>query len=130
MLCSTFLWHFQAKNTTLKTYGSYFYSFFLHYINIFKQLKMRQKCRTQHLKSYCSYLYSFFLHYIKRVKRCKILCLIKHFYRSLESGQVQASQNKVNVWDPGLSLTARGREFPSATMNMALGYSHRKVEEK
>ena len=64
VLCSTFLWHFQAKNTTLKTYGSYLYSFFLHYINIFKQLKMRQKCRTQHLKSCCSYLYSFFLHYI------------------------------------------------------------------
>ena len=54
----------------------------------------------------------------------------KAFYRSLESSQVQALQNKVNAWDPGLSLGARGREFPSATMNMVLGYSHRKAEEK
>ena len=131
VLCSTFLWHFQAKNTTLKTYGSYLYSFFLHYINIFKQLKMRQKCRTQHLNHtvvifiHFSYIISTF-----GVKRCKILCLIKDFYWSLESGQVQASQNKVNVWDPGLSLRAGGREFPSATINMAPGYSHKKAEEK
>ena len=30
----------------------------------------------------------------------------------------------------GLSLRGRGREFPPATMNMAPGYFHRKIEEK
>ena len=100
VLCSTFLWHFQAKNTTLKTYGSNLYSFFLHYINIYKQLKMPQKCRTQHLNRtvvifiHFSYIISTF-----GVKRCKILCFMKHFYRSLASSQVRALQNKVNVWD-------------------------------
>ena len=41
VLCSAFLWHFQGtvnatktQSTTLKTYRSHLYSFFLHYINI------------------------------------------------------------------------------------------------
>ena len=36
---------------------------------------------------------------LKAQKICKILCLMKHFYRSLESSRVRALRNTVNVWD-------------------------------
>ena len=41
------------------------------------------------------------------IKRCKILCFMKHFYRSLESSRVRALQNTVNVWGHMSRMTSR-----------------------
>ena len=61
---------------------------------------MPQKCRTQHYKHKVSYLYLFsYIISTFGVKRCKILCFMKHFYPSLASSQVRVLQNKLNVWD-------------------------------
>ena len=58
-------------------------------------LENATKMKNTTLKLYSfSYIISTF-----GIKRCKILCFMKHFYRSLESSQVRALQNKVNVWD-------------------------------
>ena len=61
---------------------------------------MPQKCRTQHYKHKVSYLYLFsYIISTFGVKRCKILCFMKHFYPSLASSQVRVLQNKLNVCD-------------------------------
>ena len=122
---------FSSKKHNIKNMWQLSLFIFLTLYQHFQETENATKMQNTILKTYRSYLYSFsYIISTFGVKRCKILCLIKHFYRSLESSQVQVLQNKVNAWDPGLSLRARDWEFPSATMNMVLSYSHRKVEEK
>ena len=122
---------FSSKKHNIKNMWQLSLFIFLTLYQHFQETENATKMQNTTLKTYRSYLYLFsYIISTFGVKRCKILCLIKHSYRSLESSQVQVLQNKVNAWDPGLSLRARDWEFPSATINMVLGYSHRKVEEK
>ena len=80
-----------------------------------------------------SYLYSFFLHYINIWdQRCKILCFMKHFYRSLESSR-RALPKTVNVWDHMSRVTSRSVEqfrwSPSAQIPSTCLKSHMAVTQ-
>ena len=69
------------------------------------------KSQSTTLKTYGKLSWFIFLTLsIFGIKRCKILCFMKHFYRSLESSQVQALKNTVNVWDQMSRVTSRSLE--------------------
>ena len=74
----------------------------------FKRLKTPQNRRTRRFINFYYVISTF------GIKRCKILCFKKHFYRSLKSSQgrsrVRALRNTVNVWDHMSRVTSQSLE--------------------
>ena len=66
-------------------------------VRIFQATENATKTQNTTLKTYGKL--SFFVFYIIStfgIKRCKFLCFMKHFYRSLESSRERALRNTVN----------------------------------